>query len=85
MRVLIADDTALLRQGLARLLTEAGIEVVWRGRRRSGTIRLVEEQRPDVAVVDIRMPPSHTDEGLVAAASFAGASPSRRARPLPVP
>ena len=66
MRVVIADDEMLLREGLARLLADAGVEVV-------GTVGTptscceVELTRPDVAIVDIRMPPTHTDEGLVAA------------------
>ena len=67
MRVVIADDTALLRQGLARLLAGAGVEV--RGEAGDGIelLRLVDEQQPDVALTDIRMPPTHTDEGLRAA------------------
>jgi DNA-binding NarL/FixJ family response regulator len=67
MRVVIADDSALLREGLARLLTEAGFEVI--GQARDGEELLAEADagRPDVAIVDIRMPPTHTDEGLRAA------------------
>lgn len=67
MRVVIADDTALLRQGVARLLTDAGIEVVGEAAEGTALLALVEAERPDVALVDIRMPPSHSDEGLVAA------------------
>ena len=67
MRVVIADDTALLRQGLARLLTEAGIEVCGEAADGEGLLELVDRECPDVAVVDIRMPPTHTDEGLQAA------------------
>jgi DNA-binding NarL/FixJ family response regulator len=67
VRVVIADDTALLRQGLARLLTEAGVEVCGEASDADELMRLVADERPDVAVVDIRMPPTHTDEGLVAA------------------
>jgi DNA-binding NarL/FixJ family response regulator len=67
VRVVIADDTALLRQGLARLLAEAGIEVCGQAADGSELLRLVEAELPDVAVVDIRMPPTQTDEGLVAA------------------
>jgi DNA-binding NarL/FixJ family response regulator len=70
MRVVIADDTALLRQGLARLLTEAGIEVCGESGDAEGLLELVESESPDVAVIDIRMPPTHTDEGLVAAAAI---------------
>jgi serine/threonine-protein kinase len=68
MRALIADDTALLRQGIARLLTEAGIEVCGEAGDGQELLKLVEKQQPDVAVVDIRMPPTNTDEGLAAAA-----------------
>lgn len=70
MRVVIADDTPLLRQGLARLLSEAGIEVCGEGGDAASLLELVEAEQPDVAIIDIRMPPSHTDEGLVAAASI---------------
>jgi DNA-binding NarL/FixJ family response regulator len=70
VRVVIADDTALLRQGIARLLTEAGIEVCGEGADATELLELVEGQRPEVAIVDIRMPPTHTDEGLVAAATI---------------
>jgi len=63
----IADDTALLRQGLSRLLTDAGVEVAGEAGDADELLALVETERPDVAVVDIRMPPSHTDEGLRAA------------------
>ena len=67
MRVVIADDTALFRQGLARLLTETGIDVVGEAADAAGIITLAERERPDAAIVDIRMPPTHSDEGLVAA------------------
>jgi DNA-binding NarL/FixJ family response regulator len=70
MRVVIADDTALLRQGLSRLLAEAGIEVCGECGDADSLLALVDELQPDVAVVDIRMPPTHTDEGLVAAAAI---------------
>jgi serine/threonine-protein kinase len=63
----IADDTALFRQGLARLLTETGIDVVGEAADAAGIITLAERERPDAAIVDIRMPPTHRDEGLVAA------------------
>jgi serine/threonine-protein kinase len=66
----IADDTALLRQGLARLLTDAGIDVCGEAADASGLLELVDAQHPDVAIVDIRMPPTHTDEGLAAAAAI---------------
>jgi len=67
MRVLIADDELLLREGLARLLIEAGFEVVGKAASATDLINQVEAFRPDVAIVDIRMPPTHTDEGLEAA------------------
>jgi DNA-binding NarL/FixJ family response regulator len=67
VRVVIADDTALLRQGIARLLADAGLEVAGEAGDADGLLALVDAERPDVAIVDIRMPPGHCDEGLVAA------------------
>jgi DNA-binding NarL/FixJ family response regulator len=67
MRVVIADDELLLREGLARLLVEAGFDVVGKAGTGEELMRLVELTRPDVVLVDIKMPPTHTDEGLVAA------------------
>jgi DNA-binding NarL/FixJ family response regulator len=67
MRVAVADDEALLREGLSRLLTEAGEEVVATAGEAGELIRRVGLTRPDVVIVDIKMPPTHTDEGLVAA------------------
>ena len=67
MRVVIADDSALLRQGVAQLLLEAGFDVAGQATDGDELLALVEEMRPDVAVVDIRMPPTHTDEGIRAA------------------
>ena len=67
MRVIVADDEVLLREGLARLLTEAGFEVAGKAGDAAELLRLVELRRPDLAVVDIKMPPTHTDEGLAAA------------------
>jgi DNA-binding NarL/FixJ family response regulator len=67
VRVVIADDETLLREGLARLLVDAGFDVVGRAGTADELMRRVELTRPDVAIVDIRMPPTHTDEGLVAA------------------
>jgi DNA-binding NarL/FixJ family response regulator len=64
MRVVIADDSVLLREGLARLLTEAGFEVVGQAGDGDELLAQVEDTHPDVAIVDIRMPPTHTDEGL---------------------
>ena len=67
MRVIVADDALLLREGLARLLTEAGIDVVGLAADAEQLLTLVETHQPDVAIVDIRMPPTHTNEGLNAA------------------
>ena len=66
-RVVLADDSVLLREGVARLLEEAGFEVVAQSGTADDLLRHVAMHKPDVAVVDIRMPPTHTDEGLVAA------------------
>ena len=67
MRVVIADDAPLIRHGIARLLTDAGIDVCGEAGDAADLLELVADTRPDVAIVDIRMPPDHTDEGLVAA------------------
>jgi DNA-binding NarL/FixJ family response regulator len=67
MRVVIADDEVLLREGLERLLTEAGFDVVGKVGTADELHRKVDLARPDVAIVDIKMPPTQTDEGLVAA------------------
>jgi DNA-binding NarL/FixJ family response regulator/class 3 adenylate cyclase len=66
-RVVLADDSVLLREGVARLLEEAGFEVVAQSGSADDLLRHVAMHKPDVAVVDIRMPPTHTDEGLRAA------------------
>jgi DNA-binding NarL/FixJ family response regulator len=67
MRVVVADDAVLLREGLVRLLTESGHKVVAAVGDGPSLVEAVVEHRPDVAIVDVRMPPSHTDEGLRAA------------------
>jgi len=67
LRIVIGDDSVLLREGIARLLTEAGFEVVGQAGDAATLIAAVKAQHPDVAIVDIRMPPTHTDEGLRAA------------------
>ena len=67
MRVILADDSMILREGLARLLDEAGFDVVGLAADGDQLLALVDTHRPDVAIVDIRMPPTHTDEGLRAA------------------
>ncbi len=67
MRVVIAEDSVLLREGLVRLLTDGGLEVVAAVEEPEALLRAVDEHRPDICVVDIRMPPTHTDEGVRAA------------------
>jgi DNA-binding NarL/FixJ family response regulator len=67
MRVVVADDSMLLREGVVRILGEAGFEVVGQARTADELLVHVGNYRPDVAVVDIRMPPTYTDEGLRAA------------------
>ena len=67
LRVVIAEDAALFREGLARLLVDRGHEVVAAVGDADALLAAVAEHRPDVAVADIRMPPTHTDEGLRAA------------------
>jgi serine/threonine-protein kinase len=68
LRVVIADDSLLVREGTARLVAEAGFEVVGQAGDVDDLLRLVRELSPDVAVIDIRMPPTFTDEGLQAVA-----------------
>ena len=67
MRVVVADDSTLLREGVVRLFEEAGLEVVGQAADGEDLLRKVRAHKPDVAVVDVRMPPTHTDEGLRAA------------------
>jgi DNA-binding NarL/FixJ family response regulator len=67
VRVVIADDSVLFREGLARVLEDAGFQVVGRAADGEELIELIEAERPDVAIADVRMPPTHTDEGLQAA------------------
>ena len=70
MRVAIADDSIIVRDGLARVLAERQIDVVGTAGDADELLRLIAVEEPDVAIVDIRMPPTHTDEGLVAADSI---------------
>ena len=67
MRIVIAEDSVLLREGLTRLLAEGGFDVVAAVPDADQLLRAVGEQRPDLVVVDVRMPPTHTDEGIRAA------------------
>jgi serine/threonine-protein kinase len=76
LRVVIADDAVLMREGLGRLLSDAGFEIAGKATDATELMQLVERRLPDVAVVDIRMPPTHTDEGIVAADSIREANPS---------
>jgi len=69
-RVVLADDDVLLRQGLGALLEDAGFEVVGQAGDAAQLIDLVRRLRPDLVVVDVRMPPTHTSEGLEAAQSI---------------
>ena len=75
MRVVIADDELLLREGLERLLTEAGMQVIGKVGNADELLRKVELTLPDVAIVDIKMPPTHTDEGIAAAEQIRTAHP----------
>jgi DNA-binding NarL/FixJ family response regulator len=70
VRVVIAEDTVLLREGLAGLLEDAGTEVVGRAGDAQALLALVEEHAPDLAIVDVRMPPDYDDEGTRAAATI---------------
>ncbi len=76
MRVVVADDVMLVRSGLARLLEDAGVQVVGEAADVDSLLALVARQKPDVAIVDIRMPPTHSDEGLVAARMIRDEHPS---------
>jgi DNA-binding NarL/FixJ family response regulator len=67
MRIVLGEDSVLLREGIARLLGDAGFEVVAQAGDAEDLLRKVRAHKPDVAIVDIRMPPTHTDEGLQAA------------------
>ena len=76
MRVVIAEDSVLLRTGIARLLADAGVEVVGEAGDARDLLRMVSLRAPDAALVDIRMPPTHTDEGLRAAREIRERFPS---------
>ncbi len=75
MQVVIADDSVLLREGVARLLSEAGFGVLAQCGDAEELLERVAECEPDVAIVDIRMPPTHTDEGLQAAQAIRARHP----------
>ena len=76
LRVVVADDDALIREGIASLLRDAGHEVVGRARDAPDLLLKVRSYVPDVAIVDVRMPPANLDDGLVAAAEIRRAHPS---------
>jgi DNA-binding NarL/FixJ family response regulator len=76
VRAVIAEDSMLLREGLARLLADGGVEVVAQAGDGPGLVAAVDAYRPDLAIVDVRMPPTHTDEGLRAALEVRERAPS---------
>ncbi len=75
LRVMLVDDAALVREGIARLLADADVEVVVQLPDATGLLAAVDEHRPDAVVIDVRMPPTHTTEGLAASVEL------KRARP----
>ena len=76
MRVVIAEDVVLLREGIARVLRDGGFDVVGAVGDATALLEIVEREPVDVAIVDIRMPPTHSDEGLVAAEALLAREPS---------
>jgi DNA-binding NarL/FixJ family response regulator len=76
VRVVIADDSILVREGIATLLGRAGIDVVAQASSGAELLREVDDHRPDAAIIDIRMPPTHTDEGLLAAREIRARHPA---------
>ena len=78
MRVIVADDSMLVREGVVRMLESAGFEVVGQAGDAETLIRKTRAHKPDVAVIDIRMPPTHTDEGLKAALAIRQEIPGTR-------
>ena len=75
MRVILADDSALLREGIARMLADAGFEIVGQTSDAEGLVELVQRTACDAVVLDIRMPPTHTDEGIRAAQEIHSIAP----------
>jgi serine/threonine-protein kinase len=67
VRVVVADDSLLTREGIVHVLIDAGVDVVGQAADADALLRFIEAEQPDVAVIDIKMPPTHTDEGLRAA------------------
>jgi DNA-binding NarL/FixJ family response regulator len=78
MRLVIADDSALVRDGLRQLLDARGFEIAATASESEGLLRAVQETQPDLALIDIRMPPTHTSEGLAAAAAIRERMPEVR-------
>ena len=76
MRIALADDSLLFREGLARLLTERGFDIAGQATDADTLLTLVDAEAPDVAIIDIRMPPEHRDEGLVAARAIRDRHPT---------
>jgi DNA-binding NarL/FixJ family response regulator len=75
LRVALADDAVLFREGLARILVESGFEVTGQVGDGEALVRLVQVDPPDVAIIDLRMPPTHSSEGLEAAARVRASAP----------
>ena len=75
MRVVIAEDSVLLREGLARVLTDGGFEVAAQAANADELKKVVRRFKPDVAIVDVRMPPTQTDEGARAAVEIRAEQP----------
>src|SRR4029078_1907246 len=75
MRIVIAEDSALLRAGIERILTDAGHDVIAGVPDATNLLRLVNDTRPDLAIVDVRMPPTFTDEGIRAATLLRSQNP----------
>lgn len=80
-RVVIAEDSVLLREGITRLLEESGFEVAGQAGDAEDLLRKVGAHQPDVAVIDVRMPPTHTDEGLRAARRIRAEHPGTAVQP----
>ena len=76
MRIVIAEDSALLREGLARLLTTAGHEVIAAVTDGDALLDAVRMHQPDLSIIDVRMPPTHTDEGIKAAEALRYINPA---------
>ncbi len=76
MRIVIADDNLFVREGIAAVLRDGGVNVVAQASAAPELLAAVDTHRPDVAIVDIRMPPTHTDEGLQAAQELRARHPA---------